>query len=64
MEEKKESLNELKDLSSISSNVRMKLMMPRDVENANNLISSQHNLNKYTWEEHGEQVIIYINNLN
>lgn len=34
----------------------IKLMMPREVQNANSLIFSQINLNKYTWEEHGEKV--------
>jgi hypothetical protein len=34
----------------------IKLMIPREVQNANSLIFSQINLNKYSWEEDGEKV--------
>jgi hypothetical protein len=37
-------------------NNSIKFMLPRDVQNANSLIFSQINLNKYSWEVQGENV--------
>jgi hypothetical protein len=34
----------------------IKLLMPRDVQNANSLIISKINLNKFCWEKDGENV--------
>ncbi len=34
----------------------LKLIMTRDMQNASSLINSQMNLNKYSWEEDGENV--------
>ena len=41
---------------NVNKNGVIKLMMPREVQNANSLIFSQINLNKYSWEEDGENV--------
>jgi hypothetical protein len=34
----------------------IKLLMPRDVQNANSLIISKINLNKFCWDKDGEKV--------
>ncbi len=39
-------------------NNSIKLMLPRDVQNAKSLIFSQINLNKYSWEDQGDKVKI------
>ena len=59
MEEKKEtnSIKQIKDFSIFNTQENIKMIMPRDVQNANNLLNSQNILNKYTWEEQGESVI-------
>lgn len=38
----------------------IQLMMPRDVQNANSLVFSQINLNKYSWNNQGEKVIKFL----
>lgn len=45
-----------KELEEVPKMGSMKLFMPRDVQNANSLILSQINSNKYSWEIDGERV--------
>lgn len=33
-----------------------KIIVPRDLQNANNVIFSKNSLNKYSWEKDGEEV--------
>ena len=58
MEERKEYANEkeLKIKGNMSLMNSMKLMCPRDIQNANCLYSSKEHLNKYCWEADGEKV--------
>lgn len=56
---KKDSKNRLKGLANVQMmGGSIKLILPRDVQNANSLIFSQINLNKYSWDIDGEKVNI------
>ncbi len=40
-------------INKMNINNSIKSMLPREIQNANSLIFSQINLNKYSWEEDG-----------
>lgn len=62
MVDSKEKLNSSNNLDQILNNKiipeSMNILLPRDVLNANTLLSSQNSINKYFWEEDGEKVTL------
>lgn len=58
-----ENSNNNNSLNKININhYSIEYMLPREVQNANSLIFSQINLNKYAWEKEGE-LVDYLNNI-
>jgi hypothetical protein len=55
-------LPHLKTIKAIRNS--LKLILPRDVQNANCIIFSKINLNKYFWEIDGEKVKLIIKKIN
>jgi hypothetical protein len=57
----RDSFKKMKDMSNISLMNSMNIILPRDIQNATSLLSSQKNMNKFSWEEEGDNVKILLN---